>query len=428
MNDNGINPNEPTEPLEFAPKMSRRRKRKIAILVVLAAFLFVVPMSIFAVIGFAHVAFNRTRTVEMVVEPPRPAVETPQQAREYANERAQNAREYAREHAQTVQNSNLQRLSPNNLLTANSHSFAIADFNELRVSAEFGAVELHIVNGQSDIIVAAANNFRFSTDNGVLDITAPANAGLSIWLPQPTNAENPLFDNVHINAEFGYVQIVGSNDTYFAENLSISSEFNAIQLFDLQISGILNLSAEFGSIQLVQVTANPNNFTFNNGFGSTSIFETWDDFQRANPGQTWDNRNNWNNQDNLQFWGNWDEGQITWGENGDVTIHGRNPTQATMRPFFGVIFQTVDENQRQRFSLPSAGAIILEVTPNSPAEQAGVLRSDLIVGFNGNPITGYQSFLDAIWDSEIGEEVVVTLYRNGSERLEIPVTLSSTFR
>ena len=382
MNDNGINPN---EPLEFAPKMSRRRKRKIAILVVLAAFFLVVPMSIFAVIGFAHVAFNRTRTVEMVVEPPRPAVEVP---------------------SAPMQNPHLQRLSPTNLQTANSHSFAIADFNELRVSAEFGSVEIHIVDGISEIWATAANNFRFTTNNGILDITAPENAGITLSIPRPINAENPLFDNVRINAEFGYVQIVGNNDTYFAQNLTISSEFNAIQLFDLQISGNLNLSAEFGSIQLVQVTANPDRITFNNGFGSTSIFETWDEFQRANPGQIGQNWNNWNN------WNNWDNSQNT----------------GSMQPFFGVVFQTVDENQRQLFSLPSVGAIILEVTVNSPAEQAGVLRSDLIVGFNGNPITGYQSFLDAILASEIGEEVVVTLYRNGSERLEIPVTLSSTFR
>lgn len=85
------------------------------------------------------------------------------------------------------------------------------------------------------------------------------------------------------------------------------------------------------------------------------------------------------------------------------------------------------------------GAYVHFVQPDTPAEQAGLQGStgeqtvlgiptpvggDVIIGFNGEPVTDFADMLSRIAFSQVGEEVVLTV-RRGGETLEVPVTLAA---
>jgi S1-C subfamily serine protease len=84
------------------------------------------------------------------------------------------------------------------------------------------------------------------------------------------------------------------------------------------------------------------------------------------------------------------------------------------------------------------GAYVHIVQPDTPAAAAGLQGStgrqtafgqsvaaggDVIVGFNGEPVVDFADMLSRIAFSQVGEEVVLTVRRNG-ELIEVPVTLA----
>ena len=95
----------------------------------------------------------------------------------------------------------------------------------------------------------------------------------------------------------------------------------------------------------------------------------------------------------------------------------------TPRPHMGIIPRHVDENQRDLFSLPAVGVLVTGVAPGSAAEEAGLEEGDLIVGFNELVIETIPDLAEALADSEVGQTVVITLYRRGIQLMTIDVTL-----
>jgi putative serine protease PepD len=63
-----------------------------------------------------------------------------------------------------------------------------------------------------------------------------------------------------------------------------------------------------------------------------------------------------------------------------------------------------------------AGAAILEVTPGSPADKAGVEVGDLVVEIDGQAVTGYADLVSRIRDHQAGDRVTLKLVRDGRER------------
>lgn len=68
------------------------------------------------------------------------------------------------------------------------------------------------------------------------------------------------------------------------------------------------------------------------------------------------------------------------------------------------------------------GALILSVTPGSPAEQAGLKVDDLIVAVDDQGVSQAEALVDLIVQHEPGDEVALTVQRDG-EQIEITVTL-----
>jgi len=81
------------------------------------------------------------------------------------------------------------------------------------------------------------------------------------------------------------------------------------------------------------------------------------------------------------------------------------------RPYLGVHVRQLEE-----------GAEVMEVVPESPAEEAGLRQSDLILAVDGEKVTGETPLVMLIVAYEPGDTVVLTIERDGQER-EIGVEL-----
>jgi Trypsin-like serine proteases, typically periplasmic, contain C-terminal PDZ domain len=80
--------------------------------------------------------------------------------------------------------------------------------------------------------------------------------------------------------------------------------------------------------------------------------------------------------------------------------------EAVKHPYIGV--QITDDED--------GGAQIREVVEGSPAERAGLTAGDVVTRVNGQPIRGTEDLIGIIQSSTVGEELTLTVRRNGTER------------
>jgi putative serine protease PepD len=71
------------------------------------------------------------------------------------------------------------------------------------------------------------------------------------------------------------------------------------------------------------------------------------------------------------------------------------------------------------------GAEILEITPGGPAQNAGIRVGDVITGFNGRQVVDSTELVVAIRSYAPGEQIEITVTRNGQSST-IPLTLGSS--
>ena len=70
----------------------------------------------------------------------------------------------------------------------------------------------------------------------------------------------------------------------------------------------------------------------------------------------------------------------------------------------------------------TAGVVINQVIPDSPAETAGLEKDDIITEFDGKPMADMKQLLDTVATIVPGTAVELTVFRNGKER-KVRVTL-----
>ena len=90
------------------------------------------------------------------------------------------------------------------------------------------------------------------------------------------------------------------------------------------------------------------------------------------------------------------------------------------KPYIGVTVTDVSA-ETQRYGLPQ-GAAIVSVSKDSPAEAAGLQENDIITSANGEEITDRTGLSDAVSACEPGDNLVLSVYRQG-QILEITVTV-----
>ena len=85
-------------------------------------------------------------------------------------------------------------------------------------------------------------------------------------------------------------------------------------------------------------------------------------------------------------------------------------------PFLGILGQTVTEDLAEAEDLPvDFGALVVEVTPDTEAEKAGVRAGDVVVGLDDTRIRTMDELILVVRRQAVGDEVTLTIWRDGEE-------------
>ncbi len=84
------------------------------------------------------------------------------------------------------------------------------------------------------------------------------------------------------------------------------------------------------------------------------------------------------------------------------------------QPYIGVEINTYYDSQTLQMMGYPAGVVIADVVDGSPADEAGMLRSDIVTEFNGVPVTDYTQFNNEKSKYQPGETITLTVYRRGT--------------
>ncbi len=84
-----------------------------------------------------------------------------------------------------------------------------------------------------------------------------------------------------------------------------------------------------------------------------------------------------------------------------------------LKPYLGIEYQMITENQARVYDDVVPGVLVRRVVPNTPAQEAGLQRLDIITEVGNEPIR--EAFANIIQDYEVGEEMKLTVWRDGEE-------------
>src|SRR5947209_52755 len=88
-----------------------------------------------------------------------------------------------------------------------------------------------------------------------------------------------------------------------------------------------------------------------------------------------------------------------------------------VRGYLGVSIQPVTKEIAEQFKLDSTrGALVTDVTPGSPADQAGIIHGDVIRRINNTDLRDVNSLMNRVAEAEIGSELSIELIRDGQTK------------
>jgi serine protease Do len=87
------------------------------------------------------------------------------------------------------------------------------------------------------------------------------------------------------------------------------------------------------------------------------------------------------------------------------------------RGWLGVQIQAIDEDLAKSLGLDEPkGALVAQVTPDSPAAKAGLERGDVILEYAGQPIGDLRTLTRAVGDTDPGTEAKIVVWRDGGKK------------
>ena len=92
------------------------------------------------------------------------------------------------------------------------------------------------------------------------------------------------------------------------------------------------------------------------------------------------------------------------------------------RPTLGLEGESLSRFYQHYYRMP-AGLYLTQVDPGSPAAQAGILEGDLLLSIDGQSITDIDSLNRVLNGHEVGDTVVVTIYR-GTKQASVQLTVT----
>lgn len=97
--------------------------------------------------------------------------------------------------------------------------------------------------------------------------------------------------------------------------------------------------------------------------------------------------------------------------------------------YLGLRTQDLNDYLRSVFNFPDGrGVVVLDVTPGSPAEEAGLKPYDIITAYQGEGVQATQDFLNRVQRSEIETEAIISIWRvNSSMNLKAVVGEANPF-
>lgn len=99
-------------------------------------------------------------------------------------------------------------------------------------------------------------------------------------------------------------------------------------------------------------------------------------------------------------------------------------TGRVSRGYIGVMLRDVDRDLQRALALKSAnGALVQDITPNSPGARAGLRTYDVIVALDGEPIDGNDTLVRLISARPPGSRATVQVMRDGRP-MNIPLKLA----
>jgi len=99
-------------------------------------------------------------------------------------------------------------------------------------------------------------------------------------------------------------------------------------------------------------------------------------------------------------------------------------TGHVIRGYLGVNFQALDASLVKALKLPSdKGALVTNVAKGSPAEQAGLQAGDVIVSFDGKPVSHDTDLPKIVAATPINKKAKLLIYRDG-KRKELSIIVS----
>jgi 2-alkenal reductase len=97
---------------------------------------------------------------------------------------------------------------------------------------------------------------------------------------------------------------------------------------------------------------------------------------------------------------------------------------AVIYPFFGIAFDSINEQIAAQHDLPvDYGVFVREVTPGSPAVDAGIEPGDIILAIDGDKITPQQPFITLLFKYAPGDTIEVQVQR-GDDVFTTNITLA----
>ena len=93
------------------------------------------------------------------------------------------------------------------------------------------------------------------------------------------------------------------------------------------------------------------------------------------------------------------------------------------RPYMGINFQPINPNIAARYNLPAQwGVYVMDVSSGSPASEAGLQQGDIITKVGDVTLDETHSYVNALFTFKPGEQITLTVMRNGKE-MQVQVTL-----
>lgn len=95
------------------------------------------------------------------------------------------------------------------------------------------------------------------------------------------------------------------------------------------------------------------------------------------------------------------------------------------RSYLGVMLQDIDRNLAEAYKLPKPeGSLITQVAPNSPASKAGFKAGDVILKYNGSPISRTSDLLNYLNRTSPNQNIQLEVLRDDKSRV-ISATLTT---